>query len=145
MARSLRNLIRLHRWQVDERRRELGELIAREQSLRERLVELETELAAEQKVAGDSPTARLTLGAYFLRYRERREELFRAIAAAAKEVAAARDRLADAYRQLKTFEVTQTNRDRLKLAEINRKEQIGLDEMGLEIFSRRSGAKRVDS
>jgi flagellar biosynthesis chaperone FliJ len=53
---------------------------------------------------------------------------------------AARDELAEAYRRLKTFEVTQEQREDAEEKEFNRREQIDLDEIGLNLHRRRTSA-----
>jgi flagellar FliJ protein len=48
----------------------------------------------------------------------------------------ARDELSDAYRRLKTFEVTKEQRDEAEALEESRAEQGELDEMGIELHRR---------
>jgi flagellar biosynthesis chaperone FliJ len=49
----------------------------------------------------------------------------------------ARDELAEAFRQHKTYEITQANRDRRAQEEADRQEQIVLDDVGQEIHRRK--------
>ena len=50
----------------------------------------------------------------------------------------AREEVTLAYQELKKFEVAQSNRKRRAREEANRREQIVLDEIGIEGFRRRS-------
>jgi flagellar FliJ protein len=143
MAKSLKSLIRLHRWTVDERRRELGAFLAREEQLRGERRRIDDELASEKKIATEDVMAAFGFAGYIRGYMERREMLDRAIAAAMREIEAAQERLAEAYRQLKTFEITQANREKRELAERNRAEQIVLDEVGATLHRRRQEAEQA--
>jgi flagellar FliJ protein len=143
MSKSLKSLIRLHRWTVDERRRELGAFLAREEQLRGERRRIDDELASEKKIATDDVMAAFGFAGYIRGYMERREMLDRAIEAAMREIEAAQERLAEAYRQLKTYEVTQANRDKRELAERNRAEQIVLDEVGATLHRRRQEAEQA--
>jgi flagellar FliJ protein len=137
MAKHLKALIRLNKWHVDERRRELGILLAKELEIEEWLVRLDEELHEEQKVAAASEVASFTYGGYARHYILRREEGRANLAAVQREILAARDRLADAYRELKTFEITQATRERREREEASQREQKILDEVGLNLHRRR--------
>ncbi|MBF0269144.1 MAG: flagellar FliJ family protein [Alphaproteobacteria bacterium] len=130
MAKKLKTLIRLNKWTVDERRRELGQLLAREDELRTLLAVLEQDLLDEQKTAAEDPTlAGFTYGGYAQRYLDNKAKLLRLLAALAKEILAAQERLAEAYRALKTVEEVEKTRAKKELEEANRKEQKMLDEI----------------
>ena len=130
MAKKLKTLIRLNKWTVDERRRELGVLLGREEELKAQLAALEQELLSEQKTAAEAPTlAGFGYGAYARRYLDHKAKLLQLLAAIAKEILAAQDRLAEAYRELKTVEEVEKNRAKKELAEANLKEQKMLDEI----------------
>ena len=51
MSSTLKSLIRLHRWQVDERRRQVAELEGFAEKLRQDMARLAEERAAEQTAA----------------------------------------------------------------------------------------------
>lgn len=130
MAKKLKTLIRLGKWTVDERRRELGVVLAREDELKAKLAALEQELLDEQRTAAEDPTlAGFGYGGYAQRYMQRKAELLRLLALVAKEILAAQERLAEAYRELKTLEEVEKNRAKKELEEANRKQQKELDEI----------------
>ena len=84
----------------------------------------------EQQVAAADPTnAGFTYAAFAEDHRRRRERLARLKAELAVEIDAARDRLADAYRQLKVLEEVQKERRRQERAEEARREQAAFDEI----------------
>jgi flagellar export protein FliJ len=139
MARGdLHNLIRLHEWQVDEKRRRLGELLRVLDDLENRLKRLEEEVVREQHVAAQDPSgAGFLYGNYAEAVIERREKLKESIARAEAEIARARDDLREAYRDLKKYEIAQRNRDQRAAAEAARKEQVVLDELGIQGYRQR--------
>ena len=134
-ARDLDTLNRLHNWTVDERRRELGTLLAREQSLIETREAMAQELVREQRTARDDPTeAGFIYDAYAKGHQLRREQLDRVLAALRGEIEEARERLADAYRQQKVFEEVRKERLRQEEVEESRKEQVFFDEIAQTQF-----------
>lgn len=138
-AKDLDSLLRLHNWTVDERRRELGTLLAREEELIQFRKRLDMEYLHEQKVATEDPTyAGYTFAAYAQYYRQRCEQWARTLQALREEIELARDNLADAYRQLKVYEEVQEKRAENERQEEARKEQIVFDEIGETQFRQRN-------
>ena len=140
MAKDLRNVIRLHEWGVDEKRRKLGELLRLAESLENQARGLEEELVREQAQAKSSPEeAGILYGNYAEAVIERRERIAQSIAQTEIEIAAAREELSEAYRELKKYEVAQENRDKREAEELARKDQAFLDEVGMQSFQRKQG------
>ncbi|MGE5503440.1 MAG: hypothetical protein ACM31L_03365 [Actinomycetota bacterium] len=138
MAKSLKTLIRLAKWNVDEKRRVLTALQAREDEILATIEAEEQQLAVEQRVAAeDSTGAGFMYGAYADAWLRRREQLFSMLEAVRAEISMARDALAEAFGELKTYEITQRERERRAQAEADRKEQQFLDEIGLNIYRRK--------
>ncbi len=135
MAQDFTTLIRLNEWTVDERRRELGDVLASLAELESGLQRLREELTKEQGVVQASPEeAGFFYGNYAQAVIERRHHLNAGVARMEEEVAQARDKLNEAYRELKKFEVAQDLRDTLETRELARQEQIDLDELGLQAY-----------
>lgn len=135
MAQDLNTLIRLNEWTVDERRRELGDVLASLAELESGLLRLREELAREQGVVQASPEeAGFFYGNYAQAVIERRHRLNAGISRMEEEVAQARDKLNEAYRELKKFEIAQDLRYTHETQELARKEQIDLDELGLQAY-----------
>lgn len=130
-AKDMDALLRLNRWTVDERQRELGVLQAREEEFITLGEILEQQMQKEQKVVEMDPTsAGLVFGAFAMEHRRRREQLAQAMIELRAEIEAARDRLAAAFRQLKVYEEVQAKRARQEREEEAHKEQQILDEIG---------------
>jgi flagellar protein FliJ len=134
-AADLETLLRLHSWTVDERRRELGVLLAREEQLIAEGEALQRRLLAEQRIAAEDPIqAGFAYGTFAEDYKRRREQLERILSDLREEILAARERLADAYRELKVMEEVQKERLHQEQVEEARKEQAVFDEIGQTQF-----------
>src|SRR5579871_5474141 len=129
-AADLDSIIRLRDWIVDQRRRELGALQAREDQLIAYGQELGRQIVREGKVAlADPASAGFMFGAFAEDHKKRREKLANMLAAIRHEVEEARERLAQAFRERKTMEEVQKHRAEREQLEADRKEQSELDEV----------------
>ncbi len=132
MAKDLHTLIRLNKWQVDEKRRALGELLQQLYVLENALKALGEELKREQQAAAQSPDeAGFLYGYYADAVIQRREILEEAIRQQEVKVEEAQEELREAMGELKKYELVQEERDREAAKEEERKEQAVLDEIGL--------------
>jgi len=130
-AKDLDTLIRLNKWTVDERQRELGVLQQRENEWVLFGESLDQQLIREQKVAAEDPTsAGFIYAAFASNHKIRREQLKLALHNLRIEIEQARDRLAEAYRGLKVYEEVQKARAKHEREEEARVEQVTLDEIG---------------
>lgn len=140
MAKNLNTLIRLNEWTVDERRRELGEVLRALAALEDGLERLRQEVIKEQNAVMASPEeAGFFYGNYAQAVIGRRQTLNEGIQRMEAQIAAARERLNEAYRELKKFEVAQKTRDDREARELARREQGILDEIGLTLFRLQQG------
>jgi len=135
--KGLDNLIRLHRWQLNEKRRHLVELERLTQHLAARIRELEVEIRNEQQVAGSSTEAAITYGDYARAAIGRREKLDASLAELQSQRVVAKEEVAEAYRELKKYELVKVRNQRLANKRRQRQEQQVLDEVGLNQFRRR--------
>jgi flagellar export protein FliJ len=139
VAKGLPSLIRLRRWRVDEQRRRLAELTRRADDLHGEAQRLEREIADEQARSRTDPLEAGTAYAGYARAAiDRRARTAKAIEAAEADVAAARDDLGEAYRSLRTLEAAQADRERRRAMEEDRREQIILDDLGIQGHRRRA-------
>lgn len=133
MARDLHNLIHIHEFEVDEKRRKLGELLRLLSNLEAQARALEAELVQEQAEAQKNPAeAGHLYGAYAEAVIDRRERIQQSIAQMEQAVDEAREDLRVSFIELKKYEVAQENRDRKRATELERQERMELDEIGLQ-------------
>ncbi|OEJ68296.1 flagellar export protein FliJ [Magnetovibrio blakemorei] len=141
MAANIKNLIRLHEWNVDEKRRKLGELLHLLGELEDQMKRLEDDLVVQQKAAAADPTlAGITYGVFAQRVILRRENLQDSIDQMGTVIGHAQDELSEAYQELKKYETVERNRQRRYELEQNRREQVMLDEIALNQHRRKKAA-----
>lgn len=140
MAKDLHTLIRLNEWTVDQRRRDLGDVLASLADLEDGLERLRQELIKEQQAVLSSPeVAGFFYGNYATAVIGRRQHLNDGIVSMEKQVAEAREKLDEAYRDLKKFEIAQESRDVKKAQEETREEQMEMDELAIQAYRRKHG------
>ncbi len=137
--KTLDTLIRVHKQALDERRVRLSAIEIERDRLHAAIDSLATEFAAEKVAAAKSLDAARTFPAYADGMRKRQHEYEQAIADLAPHVAQAAEAVAEAYRELKKYEISRELRlDRENALEA-RREQALLDEVGNAVW-RRDGA-----
>lgn len=133
---TLDSLIRLHRWQVDEQRRQLAALEELAEKLREDLRRLEDEQTNEQAVARATPEIAFSYGSYAGALVERRRNLLASLADAETRASAARESLAAAFQEAKRYEIAAARRHLNRRLEADRIEQASMDELAIDIHRR---------
>ena len=134
---TLDSLIRLHRWQLDERRRHLADLDVLIHRLRGEQARLASEQLDEQGVASASLEAGTAYGAYARRLIERRRKLTDSIVSVEQQIAQAREALAEAFQEVKRYEIAAASRASQRNKQLARREQAGIDEVASEADRRR--------
>jgi flagellar protein FliJ len=138
---ALESLIRLHRWQIDERKRHLADLEALAAKLREEQRRLALEEEREQAVATASTEAAYAYAGYAHGLIERRRKLLQSLAEIDGQVAKAREALAEAFQEVKRYEITAASRLRQQQIREQKRQQRTLDELGVEAYRRRTNSR----
>lgn len=137
--RGLETLIRVKRWEIDAQRRRVAEaegLVAQRQ---DEAARFEIAVVREQQQARlDAVGAYGYAAGYAHAVIAKRGELSQALAAAEAWATEQRAALAEAYAELKRFELVQEARDKRERLELERRETIELDELGIELHRRRT-------
>ncbi|MEQ8281348.1 MAG: flagellar FliJ family protein [Parvibaculum sp.] len=134
--RNRESLIRLHKFQVDEKRRKVAELELMLGEFRQRERDLEAQVEAEQRKAGISDVAHFAYPMFAKSVLRRRENILESIEGIERQLDTAKEELADAFRELKKYELLDGNRKRKIHKEAMRAEQSSLDEIALTIHRR---------
>lgn len=134
---GLKSVIRLRKHELDEKRRAIGQLIAQLDNVRrEEQRELDN-LEAEKTFAKTDAQALAAFPNYNKRVQAKlvllREEQVKLEAA----IARAQAELQDAFKEYKTYEITEDNRAKRKAAAEKRVEDQTLDDIGIEGFRRK--------
>ncbi len=137
--KGLATLIRAQSWRLEEMRRNLGELEGLRADRERQGVELEQELKREQTMVAATGEYGFAYNAYANAVITRRHNLARSIADIEVEIMKARDKVREAYQELRKFEITE-ERDQMRIqAEEERRERIMLDDVGVELHRRKPG------
>jgi flagellar export protein FliJ len=131
-------LIRLHRWQLDEKRRQLTDLEHLLADLNGQSERLDAEVAAEQASAAQSAEGRYAYPGYATGVIDRRENLMRSITEVETSIEGAREEVALAFETLKTYEQAEARELQRAHAQAARREQMRLDEIGLGMYRQRA-------
>lgn len=130
-------LVQLREFELDERRRDSGTILSEINSLQDEINRLHVELKSEQKIAGESLEARFLYNEFASSVIRKREWLTAAIKLKEEEYDRAREKVAEAYREMRKAEII-----RDEMIEKNKKheqalEQVELDEIAQNIHRRR--------
>ena len=127
--KTLGTLIRLAKFEVDERRRSLSVILEREAEFHRRLDALDTEFHQERDLARANPDLARNFGVFADRYKRRREVVENRISALQPAIVKARDDLAEAFEAQKRYEITRDRRQEEAAADEKRTEQAELDDL----------------
>ena len=136
--KGLAALIRLHSWRLDEKRRELADLQRLEDQFLGDAQKLEQEVITEQEIAKTAEGGSFSFAGYMLGVKARRQKIAASIADVRKRIDDKRAEVADAFQELKRYEITQAERLKRERAEADRRAQAELDEMSLVQYERRA-------
>lgn len=134
---SLKTLIRLQKWQLDEKRRALAELQTLADRLKAEIDRVKAEVKAEQDTARSNPEYAFSYSNFAQAALERGRKLALSMAQVDAQVIIATDEMAGAFQELKRIELAEEERVRREKEKLKRKEAAMLDETALVGFRRR--------
>lgn len=137
---ALDSLIRLYKWQLDERRQQVAELERLEIRLKSELQKLHDEVAAEQRAAAGSTEAAQAWSGWSTVATARRKTLETSIVEAQEQMVRAREALAEAFQEVKRYEIALATREKREKISLSRRAQQRQDEIALQTFRNRRSA-----
>lgn len=137
--KSRDSLIRLKRFQVDEKRRQVTQIETMVDEFRRMMDELDRQIIIEQEKAGITDVTHFAYPTFAKAARTRRENLQTSIDDLMIQLERAQDDLAVAVEELKKVELIEERDQARSLAALEEIEQEAMDEMGLR---RRSAVRR---
>ncbi|WP_193371024.1 flagellar FliJ family protein [Pelagibius marinus] len=135
---ALDQLVRLHRWNLDEKRQKLAELERFRGKLLGNIESLEAELAREQAAAERSEVTSVSLPAFIKATVDRRRKIEGSIDEVDRSIALARDEIAQAFQEFKKYETAHDNHLRREAMKQSRREQNAADELGIDLHRRQA-------
>lgn len=127
--KGIHTLIKLHKRKLDELRRKQGELENQKNRLCEASIKLQRELEHEMVIASQQPEMANFFGGFAKRIQKRQEAIAAEIRSLDKQIAEMTDHIAEAFSELKKFEIARDNHKKREEEEQNRKDTNLLDEI----------------
>lgn len=134
--KSLSTLIRLKQEALDEKRLVLTRLEIEAANIKSMIETLKIEVACETEAARGEAVSAFGFGSYIAAAKARRGGLEARLAQVDEKIAEAADEVADAFREMKRFELAQSFAAQRAAAETARREQAELDDVGLTGYRR---------
>ncbi len=135
--KGMTGMIRLHKWQLDEKRRNLVELERMRDDLKQNLTDLQNELIAEQKKVASSPVVSITYAGYAQNVMARRVNIVNSMLEIDASIEEIKDQVAEAFKELKKYEVVEQREREREMTERGRRQQAELDELAINMHRRR--------
>jgi flagellar export protein FliJ len=129
--KSRETLIRLKKFQVDEKRRKVAQIEAMIADFDRMAVDLEREISTEQERAGIHDPAHFAYPTYAKAAMVRRDNLKRSADELKGQLEDARNALAEAFEELKKIELLDERDQMRERASENAREQAEMDSIGL--------------
>jgi hypothetical protein len=134
----MKQLVRLHRWKLNEKRQKLAELEDLAAKMRLEVDRLDKKMDAESEAARASAEIAVAYPAYVSAMLDRRKRLDHSIAEVELSVAKARQDVTDAFHELKRYELAMRNREQREQAKMRRREQAQTDAQGAAVHRRQA-------
>ena len=138
-------LVRLHKWQVDEKRRRLAELYASRAEFEKRMQAVESSIVREQEFVNSASEIQgdvgFSYGAFAQAAIMQRDNIQRSIQSIDEMIVEALESVGEAYKSLKRQEIAAANQESRKTKARDRLEQIASDDQAIEGHQRKVSRK----
>ncbi|MEQ8248005.1 MAG: flagellar export protein FliJ [Alphaproteobacteria bacterium] len=133
---ALPTLIRVAKWNMEEKRRTLVALETMMSNFNARLRALEKELEREQSAARHNDEALVFYGNYARGVIDRRDTILRSIGELQGQLDAAHQDVTEAFQEVRRYEIVLERQQEREAAEQLRRDQNTLDETSMELYRR---------
>ena len=133
MIEGLENLIRLRKWELDEARRILAEMLEERDEMVRRIDAIDAEMADQSKNSGLEVFA-TSLGAYMEGSRKQQQLIYDEMVKKDSLIEEQQEKVSESFRELKTYEIALEQQEKKKAQKLAKFEQDMLDEQGLQRF-----------
>jgi flagellar export protein FliJ len=141
--KGLATLIKLRRRSLDELRRKMVTLENQKRQLQEATARLREELQREMEMAGKRPEMANFFGGFAKRIKTRRDTIAAEITSLDKQMDKLTDEIADAYGEVKKFEIAEENAQKRTEEKEKRRDTVALDEMAAQQDRRRKSEEEA--
>lgn len=134
--KSIKGLLKLQNWKVDEKRREMGLWESKRAKCIDFIEQLDQQVIVE-KERFDSTVVGADFGTFLKGVKKRQEDTWHEIEKIDQEIDALKEQLAELFQELKQYEIVLEQRLKRMSDEEKKKEQEFLDEIGLNLHLRK--------
>ncbi len=135
---GITNLIRIHKWQLDEKRRAIADMEHLLAGFQDQLAKLDREQEMELRVAGQNEETRFAYVNYAKAAGIRRENLVASITEAEQRIAESQEEVAEIYQDLKKYEISEETRLRLLHEQQKKRLQQEMDALSIDMHRRKT-------
>lgn len=135
-SKGLHTLIKVHKNQLDQLRKEQSSLLNQKDSLLALSEQLQQEVEEEKRLAEEDIELMKAFGPYAARMRKRREEIAKEVAVLDTKLEQVGEFIAVKFEELKRYEIARDNRARREALKAKRVEDKVMDEIGNTMFVR---------
>jgi flagellar export protein FliJ len=139
---ALGSLVRVHTWELNEKRQKLAGLQELSDKICQDVENLEAQLQHEQSAAAGSIEGTIAFPAFVAAALERRKKLRVSIANLDLAIEAAREEVREVFQEVKKYELARDNQEKRERERIAKREQIELDELGVNLHRRKKMSQR---
>ena len=136
MKSPLKTLSKIQKFAIDEERKKLAALQAQEDGLMRKLDKLNAEFVREKEFAKTHED--YNFSAYLERYMQTRDKLEAQLAEVRAKIEEVRDTITALFKEQKTYDIVDENREKKVEAEENAKDRRQLDEIGTNAFIKKN-------
>lgn len=134
-------LVRLHKWQVDEKRKSLAGLYTMRAEFENKKQAMEDTIVREQKLVNSATGSEADVGFSYSAFAQaaimQRDNIQRSIEAMDEQIIAALAEVGEAFKSLKRHEIAFANQEARKTRARDRLEQIATDDQAIESHQRK--------
>lgn len=141
-TKGIETLIKLHQKELDALRRELVRKEEEKEQLLQLAARLHQELLTERELAAENPLMSGYMAEFEKRMQKRQLGIAQEVMRVDAELADLSSSIAERFGELKKYEITRDNRIAEAKAAADNREQMMLDEVGLQQFARRDDEKK---
>ncbi|MCF8466055.1 MAG: hypothetical protein K9G33_01500 [Sneathiella sp.] len=135
--KGLSNLIRVQKWKLNEKRRELSGFEDLRDDFIRQLADLEVAQQHEQEIAGDQSEVSFAYANYAKASKLQRDNLQASLKEVEEKIATLNDAVAECYQELKKYEIAVDARGTRLKYERQRAEQVEIDDLAIDMHRRK--------
>jgi len=135
MTKNLKTLIKISQFELDKKRRELGEITSRQDGFYKQIKDIDGIVESEQKAAITNEKIREFLSSFIFASKEKQKNLREEAKKLEPEIQKKTSEISEAFTEVKKYETVLENKLEQEAYEENKKNQLEIDEVAMQKFS----------